>query len=120
MDQHRRVAAEGEGGQHEGLGHGDGLHDEQQLALVGAVGDQAGPRPDEQHGAELGGGEDAEGDAAVGELQDEQRLGDERQPVADLGDELAGEEEPEVAELQRPEGVAGGGAQQLHGCSVPR
>ena len=53
---------------------------------------------EEQHGHELAGGEQAEGDAAVGELQHEQGLGDQRQPVAGLGDELAGEEEPEVAD----------------------
>ena len=39
-----------------------------------------------------------EREAAVGELQHQQRLGDERQPVADLRDQLAAEEEAEVAQ----------------------
>jgi len=45
------VAAEGEGGEHEGLRHRQGLDDHQQLALVRAVGDEAGHRADDEHGA---------------------------------------------------------------------
>ena len=84
------------------------LHDDEQLALVGAVGDEAGPGAEHQHRAELAGREHADGEAAVGEVQDEQGLGDERQPVADLRDQLAEEEQAEVADVQRLEGVAGG------------
>ena len=43
------------------------------------------------------------GDPAAGEPQHQQRLGDQRQPVADLGDQLAAEEEPEVAGPQGAE-----------------
>jgi len=89
--------------QGEGLRHGDELHDQQQLALIGAVGDQAGPRADQQDWAELRRRQPAEVHAVVGELQDEQGLGDQRQPVADLRDPLPGEEQPEVAGLERRE-----------------
>ena len=53
--------------------------------------------PSSEHGAELTGREQAEGDAGVGQAQHQQGLGDHRQPGPGLGDELAGEEEPEVA-----------------------
>ena len=70
----------------------------QQLPLVGAVGDEPGERAEQQDRRELTGGEEPDRDAAVGEREDEQRLGDERQPVADLRDPLADEEQAEVAD----------------------
>ena len=51
---HRRVAAERERGQRERLRHGDELHDDQQLALVGPVGDEAGPGAEHEHRARTG------------------------------------------------------------------
>ena len=42
-------------------------------------------------------GDEANRDPAVGDLQDEQGLGDHRQPAPDLGDALAEEEQAEVA-----------------------
>ena len=48
-----RVPAERERRQRERLHHRDRLHDQQQLALVGAVGDEPGPRAEDQHRAEL-------------------------------------------------------------------
>ena len=84
-------------GEHERLRHREELHDDQQLPLVGAVGDQAGEGAEQQDRRELTGGEEPDRDAAVGEREDEQGLGDERQPVADLRDPLADEEQPEVA-----------------------
>ena len=49
--------------------------------------------------------EDADRHAVAGQVQDQQRHRDHRQPVADLRDELTGEEEPEVPDPQRAEGV---------------
>ncbi len=74
------------------------------LSLRSAIRPAKGPS--DQDRAELSRGQDAERDAAVGELQHEQGLGHEREPVADLGDHLAGEEQAEVADAQRLEGVA--------------
>ena len=47
-------------------------------------------------------------------LQDQQRLGDQRQPVADLRDQLAAEEQPEVADLEGPERLAGAEPESGH------
>ena len=93
---------------HEGLHHGQRLHDDQQAALVGAVGHEPGEGADEENGAELGGGQRPEGVAAIGQPEHEQGLGDEGQPVPHLGDELATEEEAEVPVIERPEDVVGG------------
>ena len=41
-----------------------------------------------------------EREPAVGELEHQQRLGDEREPVADLRDQLAAEEQAEVAQRE--------------------
>ena len=63
--EHRRVAAERERGERERLRHRDDLHDDEQLALVGAVGDEAGPRAEHEHRRELAGGEHADREAAL-------------------------------------------------------
>ena len=55
-----RVAREHDSGERERLQHRERLHDDQQLALVGAVGDGAGPGAEQEHRAELAGGEQAE------------------------------------------------------------
>jgi hypothetical protein len=57
-------------------------------------------KADKRVRAELGGSERAQRDAAVGPLEHEQDLGDEREPVADLRDELAAEEQAEVPDVQ--------------------
>ena len=55
-------------GERERLHHRERLHDpEQELPLVGAVGDHAGPRAEHEHGEELARGHQADGDAVVGE-----------------------------------------------------
>ena len=59
--------------------------------------------PNSRTGANWHAVSSADRDAAAGEVQDEQRLGDQRQPVADLRDPLADEEQPEVADPQRAE-----------------
>ena len=114
------MAAEGEGGQDERLRHGDGLHDEEQPALVRAVGDQPRPGAEHQHRPELGRRQRTKGDPVVGELQHQQGLGHQGQPVAHLGDQLAPEEEPEVTDVERPEGLAGGDSDAGHGVSLVR
>ena len=88
------------------------LHDQQQAALVGTIGDEAGPRTENQDRTELGHGQRAQRNAVVGELQDEQRLRDEREPVADLRDQLAREEQAEVADVQRLERLVRDSAQR--------
>ena len=55
------MVLEGEGGQGERLDHGEGLDRDEELALVGPVGDQAGEGAEEQHRAELGGGQQRRG-----------------------------------------------------------
>ena len=77
-------------------------------ALVVPVDDDAGPGAEEQRRGELDRREQAERGAAVGEAVDEQRLGGELDPGAGEADALGDEEDPEVAVLERPEGVGGG------------
>ncbi len=100
--------------------HRDALHDEQQTPLVGAVCDQAGPWPEQQqHGAELRGREPAECHAVVGELQHEQRLRHQRQPVADLRDQLAREEQAEVPVAQRTKRLVRRSPDRRHEATLP-
>src|SRR5690606_12406216 len=103
----RRVAHRGEPGHGEPLHQRDALEQHELAALVGTVRDHTGPGAEEEHGAELRGGEQPEGEAAVGQLQHQQRLGDHVEPGADLRDALPDEEQPEVAVPQRFEGGAG-------------
>ena len=88
---------------------------EQQPALLRPVGDETGAGADEQHRPELRRRQQTEGDAAVRQLQHQKRLRDQRQPVADLGDELAAEEEAEVADPQGVEGLAAHAPETGHG-----
>ena len=69
------------------------------LSLRSATSPAHAPR--QQHRKELAGGQEPDGDAAVGEPQHQQGLGDECQPVADLGDQLATEEQPKVSHVHR-------------------
>ena len=74
----------------ERLDHGQRLGGQEQLALVVAVGHGAAAGAEQQHGPELEGGEHADGHTrVVGELEHQQGLGDQREPGAALGDELA-------------------------------
>jgi hypothetical protein len=75
---------ERQSGQRERLQHGEALDDQQQLALVRSIGHQPGEGAEQQHRAELRGGEQAEGHAAAGELEDEQGLSHQGEPVPDL------------------------------------
>ena len=84
-------------GECERLGHLERLGHDQQPPLVGSVGDQAGPGPEEKDGPVQARPEHANRQAAVSPVQDEQGERDGGQPVAHLGDELPGEEQPEVS-----------------------
>ena len=76
-----------------------GLGDDQQLALVEAVGERAAERAEEEDARELQGGGEADGEAGAGQGEDEPELGDDLHPVAGQGDDLPGEVEAVVAEL---------------------
>jgi hypothetical protein len=85
------------------LRHLQALRHVEQVALVRPVGDHAGPRRQDEHRAELAGGQQPNGDTASGAVQHQQRDRHHRQPVAAVGDELPDEEQPEVAHPQRRE-----------------
>ena len=99
------MAAECERRQCEGLRHRDRLDDQEQASLVRPVGDEPAPRPEEEHRPELGRRQRPDGHTVVRQLEDEEGLGDQGEPVADLRDELSDEEQPEVPHPQRPERV---------------
>ena len=84
------------GGEH----RGGGRRGDEQLALVHAVGEHAGPGTTEEHGEELQRGRDPERDAAVRELEDEPDLRDLLHPAATARDDLADEVDAEVAGAQ--------------------
>ncbi len=112
----RRLVHEGQARQDEGLGHGPHLDDEQQPALVAAVSHQPGPGPQDQHRGELAGDEQSHGDAVARQVEHQQGLSDQGEPVPDLGDPLAHEEEPEVPDPERRERLPrGGGETVTHG-----
>ena len=56
-----------ERGEHERLRHREELHGDEQLPLVGTVGDQPGEGAEQQDRCELTGGEEPDRDAAVGQ-----------------------------------------------------
>ena len=80
----RRVVHERDERQRERLDHCERLHDDQQLAFVASIGDETRPCAEEQNRSELAGRKQTESEPTVGQLQHQQRLGDEREPVADL------------------------------------
>jgi hypothetical protein len=75
---------EGQGGKGEGLSHLEGLGDDQEPALIRTISDQATPGAEQQHRAELASHQRADGEAALGQMEDEQREGHRREPGADL------------------------------------
>ena len=77
-----------------------GLADDQQLALVEAVGERAAEGAEEEDAAELQGGRDADGDAGAGEAEDQPELGDDLHPVAGQRDDLPAEVEAVVGDLR--------------------
>ncbi len=84
------------------------LGDLEDEPLVEAVGDQAAVRGQDQHGQELQGGGDADGDArAAGQLEHQPVLGHPLHPGADVGDEGSGDVDPVVAEPKSREHAAG-------------
>src|SRR6185312_1891901 len=77
--------------------------EEERATLVDAVGDRAVPRREQHQGPELACRERAHGEAAVSELEREEEQRDVGELVARVRDELADEEEPEVAGRERLE-----------------
>ena len=88
------------------------LHADDQPQLVVAVGQHARPHADEQDRQELQAGDDAERDPAVArELQHQPVLRDPLRPGAGEADDLAGGEQPVVADAQRAEDLR-------HACAL--
>ncbi len=103
-----------EGGQGEEQHRGDrhsGLGDDQELALVEAVGERAAEGTEEEDPRELQGGGEADGEAGARQSEDEPELGDDLHPVAGQGDDLPAEVEAVIADLEGCEGAVEGGAQ---------
>ena len=110
----RLVAGEHEHGEGGGHDRADGVHRDEQVVAVAPVGEDAAPGAEHEDREELGGGDQADGDAAVGDGQHEQADGDHLHPGAGLADDLADEEQAEVAAAQRAEGVGAEGADAGH------
>ena len=105
-------ASDGERQRDDGEGR---LGDEEELVAVDPVGDHAGPGAEHEDGQELRSGGETEREAVVGQTQDHPDDGDRLHPRAGLRDELAEEEQPEVAGPERAERVVGGIEEtQLH------
>ena len=103
-------AGQREHGEDRGEDHHHGLHDEDRLALRQRVREHAAEQPEDHHGDELRGGDHAEPERIVGELEDEPGLGNLLHPGPDQRDELAAEEQLVVAVAegaQPPDGVNG-------------
>ena len=100
------VVGQDDEAEHERLNHGSGLGHEQKASLVDPISYGPGPGAENQHRPELTGGQDSQHHPGPGQVEEEQGLGDHRHPGAALADELAYEEQPEVANPQRPERVA--------------
>jgi hypothetical protein len=99
-DRQRHVRQERQHGEHGRLRHLEALGQVEQMPLVHPVGDDTGPGREHQHRAELAGREQPDGDTAAGAVQHQQRQRQHGQPVAAVGDQLADEEQPEVAHPQ--------------------
>ena len=94
---------ESQAGQDNGLDHLQGLGHEEQVALVVSIGDGASVDGEQQDRSVFGGGEQADGETAVGEVQHQEGQSHVGQPVAGVGHELADEEQPKIAGSQRRE-----------------
>ena len=79
----------------------DDLGRDERLPLRQGVGDEAAEQAEDDHGRELGGGDAAEHERVVGQLQDQPGLGDGLHPRADQRESLADEEQPVVAMPER-------------------
>ncbi len=91
---HQDAQRQGEDERHD-LGH------DERLTLGQGVGDDAAEEAEDEHRQELAGGHDAQRERVVGQRQHQPALGDRLHPGADQRDQLAGEEEPEVAVCER-------------------
>ena len=93
------------------------LRAEQELALVGAVGERAGPRAEEEDGQRLQRDRDPERGAGGRELQDEPRLGHRLEPGAGDRDQLPGEVEAVVPGAEGSGAGGGGGCGDTYGVA---
>ena len=78
---------------------GDDLGHDDEPPPVEAVGGRPRPRRQEEHADELGEVHDADEERRLGQAVDEDRLGDVLEPGAAVGEQVAGEVGPEVADL---------------------
>src|SRR5262249_59078973 len=83
-------------------------------ALAATVADRAGHEREEQYRPELERADHSEPERRVRQLEHEPGLADTLHPGADQRDELAGDEQPEVAVGEGPEGPGDAG----HQCTV--
>ena len=93
-----------------GRQHHPGLGVEDDGALGMPVGHGAAPEGEQQHGKRPDGGHGAQQNLGAGQLIHQPALGGALHPGPDERHELADEEQPEIAMLQRGEGVAPGHA----------
>ena len=105
-----------ERGGHDGAGD---VHRDEEVVAVAPVGEDAAPRAEHEDRQELGGGDEPDGHAAVGDGEHQQADGDHLHPRAGLADDLADEEQPEVAAAQRAEGVGAEGPEAGHRAASP-
>ena len=101
-------AGQREHGEDRGENHHHRLHDEDRLAFRQCVREDAAEQPEDHHRDELGGGDHAEPQRIVGELENQPGLGNLLHPGPDQRDELAAEEQLVVAVAegaQPPDGV---------------
>ena len=108
------MAAQHEHRERGGDERADDVHHDEEVVAVAPVGEHAAPGAEHEDRQELGGGDEADGDAAVGDGEHQQADGDHLHPGAGLADDLADEEQPEVADAQRAERVGAEGAEAGH------
>ena len=91
---------EGEARKNEGQQHHDGLRDQQQAALVDAVGNDSAKEREEQERDRSGEPDNAQPEGGVGEGENQPALGHVLHPGADVGEEIAAPEEAEIGVAQ--------------------
>jgi hypothetical protein len=111
----RRMGQERQDGDRRRLSHLEALRHEQRSTLVGPIGHRAGPCREHDQRPELAGGERADSEAALSQLEHEQDQRDVGELVARIRDQLADEEEPEVVGRERLERLAERGPRQTAG-----
>ena len=88
---------------------------DEHTALVEPVDEHTTPGAEQEHWCELERECEPDRDTALGQAEHEPRLGDELEPGAGAGDDLAEEVQAEVAGPQRTEGSPSGAGHGCHG-----